>query len=126
MTSIRAYTSDSFKLIAEVCLVNIIKLESEFRKVYGISRVQNTYRFKHPVAIDDPLDHYRKKIAPSVKINTPLIEHITKGYGVSLLAALLSWIENTKQREVLAVSRDKLYRRRTKKKSSLYLPCKTG
>ena len=53
-----------------------------------------------------PLDDYRKEISPNVKIDTLMIDHITERYGVSLLAALLRWIEYTEQRAVLVVSRD--------------------
>lgn len=53
-----------------------------------------------------PLDDYRVQIPDDAKITMDLMEHITNRYGVSLLAALLRWIEYTRERVVLVISRE--------------------
>lgn len=52
-----------------------------------------------------PLDDYRKLIPDQSKITMDMMDFITGRYGVSLLAALLRWIEYTSMRAVLVVSR---------------------
>ncbi|MDP2142249.1 MAG: ImmA/IrrE family metallo-endopeptidase [Gammaproteobacteria bacterium] len=53
-----------------------------------------------------PLDDYRIQIPDDSKITMDWMDHITNRYGVSLLAALLRWIEYTRQRVVLVISRE--------------------
>lgn len=53
-----------------------------------------------------PLDDYRKQISPDSILNMDMMDFITERYQVSLLAALLRWIEFTEKRAVLVVSRD--------------------
>lgn len=53
-----------------------------------------------------PLDDYRRQIGDGLKINLDMIGLVAERYGVSLLAALLRWIQYTAQRAVLVVSRD--------------------
>jgi hypothetical protein len=52
-----------------------------------------------------PLDDYRKQIPDKTKISMDMMDHITTRYEVSLLAALLRWIDYTSTRSVLVVSR---------------------
>lgn len=53
-----------------------------------------------------PLDDYRIQIPDDAKITMDWMDHVTNRYGVSLLAALLRWIEYTRQRVVLVISRE--------------------
>ncbi len=52
-----------------------------------------------------PLDDYRKQIPDHETISLDMMDFITERYGVSLLAALLRWIDYTSKRAVLVVSR---------------------
>lgn len=53
-----------------------------------------------------PLDDYRQQIDPKTIINLDMIGHCADRYEVSLMAAILRWIEYTECRAVLVVSRD--------------------
>lgn len=53
-----------------------------------------------------PLDDYRKQIGPRKTIDLDMIGHCADRYEVSLIAAILRWIEYTECRAVLVVSRD--------------------
>lgn len=53
-----------------------------------------------------PLDDYRKQIEPKTVIDLDMIGHCADRYEVSLIAAVLRWIEYTERRAVLVVSRD--------------------
>ncbi|MBL1456500.1 MAG: ImmA/IrrE family metallo-endopeptidase [Methylophaga sp.] len=53
-----------------------------------------------------PLDDYRKQIDPRVAIDLDIVGHCANRYEVSLMAAILRWIEYTESRAVLVVSRD--------------------
>lgn len=53
-----------------------------------------------------PLDDYRKQIDPKAVIDLDMIGHCSDRYEVSLMAAILRWIEYTERRAVLVVSRD--------------------
>jgi hypothetical protein len=53
-----------------------------------------------------PLDDYRKQIDPKTIIDLDIIGHCADRYEVSLMAAILRWIEYTERRAVLVVSRD--------------------
>jgi hypothetical protein len=53
-----------------------------------------------------PLDDYRQQIDPKTTINLDMIGHCADRYEVSLMAAILRWIEYTECRAVLVVSRD--------------------
>lgn len=53
-----------------------------------------------------PLDDYRRQIDPKSNVDMDMISFVANRYDVSLLAALLRWIEFTEQRAVLVVSRD--------------------
>lgn len=53
-----------------------------------------------------PLDDYRKQIDPKIAIDLDMIGHCADRYEVSLIAAVLRWIEYTERCAVLVVSRD--------------------
>jgi len=53
-----------------------------------------------------PLDDYRKQIDPKMVIDLDMISHCADRYEVSLIAAVLRWIEYTERCAVLVVSRD--------------------
>jgi hypothetical protein len=53
-----------------------------------------------------PLDDYRQQIDPKTIIDLDMIGHCADRYEVSLMAAILRWIEYTERRAVLVVSRD--------------------
>ena len=53
-----------------------------------------------------PLDDYRRQIDARAKIDLDMISHCADRYRVSLIAALLRWLEYTARRAVLVVSRD--------------------
>ena len=53
-----------------------------------------------------PLDDYRNQIDSRAVIDLDMIGHCADRYEVSLIAAVLRWIEYTERRAVLVVSRD--------------------
>jgi IrrE N-terminal-like domain len=53
-----------------------------------------------------PLDDYRRQIDARAKVDLDMISHCADRYRVSLIAALLRWLEYTARRAVLVVSRD--------------------
>lgn len=53
-----------------------------------------------------PLDDYRQQIDPKTIIDMDMVGHCADRYEVSLIAAVLRWIEYTERRAVLVVSRD--------------------
>jgi len=53
-----------------------------------------------------PLDDYRKQIDPKTVVDLDMVGHCADRYEVSLIAAVLRWIEYTERRAVLVVSRD--------------------
>lgn len=53
-----------------------------------------------------PLDDYRRQIAAKAKVDLDMIAHCADRYNVSLIAAVLRWLEYTEKRAVLVVSRD--------------------
>jgi hypothetical protein len=53
-----------------------------------------------------PLDDYRRQVDASAKVDLDMISHCADRYRVSLIAALLRWLEYTARRAVLVVSRD--------------------
>jgi uncharacterized protein DUF955 len=53
-----------------------------------------------------PLDDYRQQIDPKAIIDLDMVGHCADRYEVSLMAAILRWIEYTERRAVLVVSRD--------------------
>jgi hypothetical protein len=53
-----------------------------------------------------PLDDYRRQIDPRAKVDLDMISHCANRYRVSLIAAILRWLEYTTRRAVLVVSRD--------------------
>lgn len=53
-----------------------------------------------------PLDDFRRQIAPNAKVDLDMISHCADRYRVSLIAAILRWLEYTEKRAVLVVSRD--------------------
>ena len=56
-----------------------------------------------------PLDDYRRQIDPRCKVDLDMISGCADRYRVSLIAALLRWLEYTECRAVLVVSRDRLH-----------------
>lgn len=54
-----------------------------------------------------PLDNYRRQIGAKDKVDLDLISHCADRYRVSLIAAILRWLEYTEKRAVLVVSRDR-------------------
>lgn len=53
-----------------------------------------------------PFDDYRRQIDPRAKVDLDMIAHYADRYRVSLIAAVLRWLEFTEKRAVLVVSRD--------------------
>jgi hypothetical protein len=53
-----------------------------------------------------PLDDFRRQIAESDKVDLDMISHCADRYRVSLIAAVLRWLQYTALRAVLVVSRD--------------------
>ncbi|SRR6266540_3284510 len=53
-----------------------------------------------------PLDDFRRQIAAGDKVDLDMISHCAERYRVSLIAAVLRWLQYTKRRAVLVVSRD--------------------
>jgi Zn-dependent peptidase ImmA (M78 family) len=53
-----------------------------------------------------PLDDYRRQIDARTSADLDMISHCADRYRVSLIAALLRWLEYTERRVVLVVSRD--------------------
>lgn len=52
-----------------------------------------------------PIDDYRRQVSGS-DMTRALLNHITRRYGVSLLAAVRKWIEFTDRRAAMVVARD--------------------
>jgi hypothetical protein len=53
-----------------------------------------------------PLDDFRRQIPASDKVDLDTISHCANRYRVSLIAAVLRWLQYTARRAVLVVSRD--------------------
>src|SRR6516164_9230823 len=53
-----------------------------------------------------PLDDFRRQIPESDKVDLDMISHCADRYRVSLIAAVLRWLQYTARRAVLVVSRD--------------------
>lgn len=53
-----------------------------------------------------PLDDYRRQIDPRDKADLDMLTHCSERYKVSLIAAVLRWLEFTERRAVLVVSTD--------------------
>jgi hypothetical protein len=53
-----------------------------------------------------PLDDYRRQIGSKAKVDLDMIAHCADRYKVSLIAAVLRWLEYTEKRAVLVVSVD--------------------
>jgi hypothetical protein len=53
-----------------------------------------------------PLDDFRRQIPEGDKVDLDMISHCTDRYRVSLIAAILRWLQYTARRAVLVVSRD--------------------
>jgi hypothetical protein len=53
-----------------------------------------------------PLDDFRRQIPERDKVDLDMISHCTDRYRVSLIAAVLRWLQYTARRAVLVVSRD--------------------
>jgi hypothetical protein len=53
-----------------------------------------------------PLDDFRRQIPEGEKVDLDMISHCANRYRVSLIAAVLRWLEYTARRAVLVVSRD--------------------
>jgi hypothetical protein len=53
-----------------------------------------------------PLDDFRRQIAEGDRVDLDMISHCADRYRVSLIAAVLRWLQYTSRRAVLVVSRD--------------------
>ena len=53
-----------------------------------------------------PLDDFRRQIPESDRVDLDMISHCASRYRVSLIAAVLRWLQYTSRRAVLVVSRD--------------------
>ncbi len=53
-----------------------------------------------------PFDDYRRQIDAKAKVDLDMIAHCADRYNVSLIAAIMRWLEYTERRAVLVVSRD--------------------
>jgi hypothetical protein len=53
-----------------------------------------------------PLDDFRRQIPERDKVDLDMLSHCAERYRVSLIAALLRWLQYTQLRAVLVVSRD--------------------
>jgi hypothetical protein len=56
-----------------------------------------------------PLDDFRRQIPQRDKVDLDMISHCADRYRVSLIAAVLHWLQYTARRAVLVVSRDGSY-----------------
>jgi hypothetical protein len=53
-----------------------------------------------------PLDDYRRQIDAKSKVDLNMLSHAAARYDVSLIAAILRWLQYTSRRAVLVVSKD--------------------
>ncbi|WP_439634800.1 ImmA/IrrE family metallo-endopeptidase [Glycocaulis sp.] len=53
-----------------------------------------------------PLDDFRRQIPDDIKVDLDMVSHCANRYRVSLIAAVLRWLQYTRKRAILAVSRD--------------------
>jgi Zn-dependent peptidase ImmA (M78 family) len=53
-----------------------------------------------------PLDDYRRQIDPTAKVDLNMLSYVAGRYEVSLIAAILRWLQYTARRAVLVVSTD--------------------
>jgi hypothetical protein len=53
-----------------------------------------------------PLDDFRRQIPDTEKVDLDMISHCAERYEVSLIAAVLRWLQYTTRRAVLVISRD--------------------
>jgi len=53
-----------------------------------------------------PLDDFRRQIPERTKVDLDMIAHCADRYRVSLIAAVLRWLNYTRKRAILVVSRD--------------------
>jgi len=53
-----------------------------------------------------PFDDFRRQIDPTARIDLDAISHCADRYKVSLIAAILRWLDYTERRAVLVISRD--------------------
>lgn len=53
-----------------------------------------------------PLDDYRQQIDALAKTDLEMLSHCADRYRISLIAAVLRWLDYTERRAVLVVSRD--------------------
>jgi hypothetical protein len=53
-----------------------------------------------------PLDDFRRQIDPKTRVDLNLLSHAAERYDVSLIAAILRWLQYTSRRAVLVVSTD--------------------
>jgi hypothetical protein len=53
-----------------------------------------------------PLDDFRRQIAEGDRVDLDMISHCADRYRVSLIAAVLRWLQYTSRRAVLVISRD--------------------
>jgi hypothetical protein len=78
---------------------DVVRWDSEYRQIEHQANV-----FAANLLM--PLDDYRRQIDARAKVDLDMISHCADRYRVSLIAALLRWLEYTTRRAVLVVSRD--------------------
>jgi hypothetical protein len=78
---------------------DVVRWDSEYRQIEHQANV-----FAANLLM--PLDDYRRQIDAHAKVDLDMISHCADRYCVSLIAALLRWLEYTARRAVLVVSRD--------------------
>lgn len=78
---------------------DVVRWDSEYRQVeYQANLFAANFLM--------PLDDYRRQIAENIAVDIDMLAHCATRYEVSLIAATLRWLEYTKRRAVLVVSRD--------------------
>lgn len=78
---------------------DVVRWDSEYRQVEHQANV-----FAANLLM--PLDDFRRHIDARTKVDLNMLSHAATRYDVSLIAAILRWLQYTSRRAVLVVSRD--------------------
>jgi hypothetical protein len=78
---------------------DVVRWDSEYRQVEHQANVFSANLLM-------PLDDFRRQIDARAKVDLDMISHCADRYRVSLIAAVLRWLQFTTRRAVLVVSRD--------------------
>lgn len=78
---------------------DVVRWDSEYRQVEHQANV-----FAANLLM--PLDDFRRQIDAKTKVDFNMLSHAASRYDVSLIAAILRWLQYTTRRAVLVVSKD--------------------